>query len=1600
MDSGLLGHGGAHALNVCVVDVSLGRILGVIIVDLGIVGVQSDDVPDQSGQVVKTHLGGQSLGQQCLCLFLQLLGVGNSRLLVGLACLQGGGCLLGSQDVVEEETAILLGKLGSHVTVVGSEECADGGDPTLYVCLVGNVSSDIGLKARTGIGGGDAVSLHTLGKQELQAVKGVGGGLHDRQRSLCGGNDLNQHLGVVVDLNVVANIGSAGRRSQILDLTGAFGAHQSTFDLVNVSLQLLGGDDVLQTVVAVGDLMDLTLGAGQRAQSRMHAAESSVQLEVVDHVGTRLVGVQIQIPERQCKSGLIISAQQLVIVAVQLDEELILDVLDDLSVCLLLREDGIQRNTITQQLADVQNETVHGRSVSNETVFSIQLCVGQIAVGLQIAEENVGRRILDKAEVALGDCEELLLQQADDRLTVVVVLALHLVDDQHVLDLKEGLQCEVRTREGELHTGHSIAVRKSLTVELLDLGLDVGGALVAKAQDQGTALLGGLDDGVDLGQRILDLDDVLGHAGDRAGQVSLTLLKRLHGSGQILGSSRLICLDCLQIGIRHAILGQRSEEAVGQILRGSVGNARATCIVAGGALDHVLDGLAHSPDVLAGLGHRFALHLLQERLLVALEAHDPIELLLEVTVQLVGIGYADAAEEVVINDEHGLQILHLGIQLVVDLNHVVEPNVVTDRIVLAQVGVVLQILRVLVGQRKIHRSAVLNSLQLGVIQVALHVQGGSREVHVAVQHDAQEGHAVAGGQITGGINGCAQDMVDVLPRVGVTAVNHDLQLVLGVGDKLQCLRDEALCVLAVVRLILVEVGVQSRAERAYRNTAHVVVRQVLLHELGVEMLEICRGDGQLIIALVPLLGRHILTLVSITVVDGTDRMLSHREAVKELGSGGVREVKVGIDTQPALALGCRIKQLLHGHSLGHGLLPLQTVGDGGIHTAVGKARQLEVDVGNALLGKLLIHGVYVLGRGQGSLDLHGDGEDLFHGLHSAEGLDIQRNVVRHRACIQCRQLSLFDQTVTVGHRHTQPAGLVAIALLDGAGLDSLSRQSLVSQQGDVDLVAADVLTVGDHGHLGVVTDGNSVSKVVFVARTGVAVHRDGIVLVQGTCMGVGQSRKCLALLDHSGKAALLDALGHLCVLNEISDCLQVIRKSIRRVGIHRLLDDVIRDGVDGGHDVLTEGLVVLNEIVVHGVLHDTVDGIGRHLLIFHLQVVVCVVLAVDLGGDGLTVGGIDLHVLKGEQCARAVGEEGVSLVVVVTCTQEGQDLQIVDLERRLVEADTVGGQTDGKAGLVNGILQRHLEQRRILLLAGVLGLLMVEIHLLVGVVGAGDLDDLLDLLDLVGRHRGLQNVDVHVLQNGVHGQHVLLHGFGHGIVQRLALVVVDLLMEVECLAIHGVREILVLNDPLGFLVGNAVVFAHRIEDQRLEAALLNGAGDEASCLLASDGVLDAKSVFDVLDLDLILSSGLLEAVVDLLVVVADLGKGHDDLRHQLVFNAFGRRGIADVVGVGKEDLTRGHILDRHLARLLVGVDGVVPLRRPFLHGGELLFRRLILRGMIVRRSRLGVVLLLGRRRSRCAGSSLLCRYSQDGKSGQRTAQHQNRQEERHIFFET
>ena len=258
---------------------------------------------------------------------------------------------------------------------------------------------------------------------------------------------------------------------------------------------------------------------------------------------------------------------------------------------------------------------------------------------------------------------------------------------------------------------------------------------------------------------------------------------------------------------------------------------------------------------------------------------------------------------------------------------------------------------------------------------------------------------------------------------------------------------------------------------------------------------------------------------------------------------------------------------------------------------------------------------------------------------------------------------------------------------------------------------------------------------------------------------------------------------------------------------------------------------------------------------------------------------------------------------------------------------------------------------------------MVVVHLLVGILRAGGLDQLLHLFDLGGAGCGVKDPDVHLCGDGEGSKHILLQsvcGAGIQILHTVGTAIVSqklLIVEVVFIA--------------------AIVLQHGSQYLLPEAGVLDPTGNQVSGLLTADDVLHTDTVLDILDRDLIPEGGVLIAAEFLLLAVIRVLD--DDLGEILILDAFRRIAGSHIIGVGTDDLTGDSILHRHLTGVLVTVDLIVALCELQLHSGEFILRCGEHLCQII-----DLIFLFRFRLSRC----LLSRH-RDSENRHDTAQHDN-----------
>ena len=480
------------------------------------------------------------------------------------------------------------------------------------------------------------------------------------------------------------------------------------------------------------------------------------------------------------------------------------------------------------------------------------------------------------------------------------------------------------------------------------------------------------------------------------------------------------------------------------------------------------------------------------------------------------------------------------------------------------------------------------------------------------------------------------------------------------------------------------------------------------------MAEVCGRERKLIVAYVCVLCRAVFTLTCVTSVDCLCGMLVGIESVKESICGVEYEIKIR-EKSKALLL-CVFGELLKIHLLGYRALPLEIVRYGRTcKTAVGKALHNEVYVCDRVVAKILevsVHSLYVLKGRQRRHYVDRDRKEFFRGLQSSEYLNVKRNIIAYvLGCKSCKYLEILLKIVAVCKSHTNVRRLIV-----SLGNSALSYRLSVSLLGDLvlgkhyvtHLVAARVLSCRNDRPLGVRTDRDSICDVIRVGRSGVHRKSYGVVLTRNAAVRGGKLDKRVTLFNDRYKSAIL------CVFN----------------------GSLVSVSVGLG---LCEIFLLIN----------TVNGITDNLLIHTGYLMVSVILTVNLTRDKLTCSE-NCDLLEIKERSRTVGEEGVTLVGVHTCSHVREYLDIVETVERLVETDTVCGKSYNKSRVLNGVLKSHLEQRIVLCFSLILYVSMILFHVLEGVFLAVLLDKSLLLLDGLLTHVCLvEHVDRKALIGGI-----------------------------------------------------------------------------------------------------------------------------------------------------------------------------------------------------------------------------------------------------------
>ena len=735
-----------------------------------------------------------------------------------------------------------------------------------------------------------------------------------------------------------------------------------------------------------------------------------------------------------------------------------------------------------------------------------------------------------------------------------------------------------------------------------------------------------------------------------------------------------------------------------------------------------------------------------------------------------------------------------------------------------------------------------------------------------MQNRAEERNRASRLDVTAGIQLQIEDVAHIAPCISVAAVHHHFIVL---ADILECVNGEVLAVLAVVRIVLVKVGVQRIAKRADRDGGDIVLA-VFLQQFLIEFAVAGRRNRERIEADVFLLRRAVLSLGRIAVINGLDRVLFEVQRVEERVLGAVREVEIGIQTDLTAViclvdLLCLFQQILEARFAADLSDPRERGRNLGIHTAVCKARKLEVDVGNARFGKPFVHIQHVVKGGERRHQVDRDGCNGLLRFHRAEHFHVQRDVLCNILLGQFGQHAFIDQIIPISVRHAEPRSVVVRSRLT-------CREFLVAEQLILNRDISRVLPVGNNRPCLTARNRNGIRNVVAVLRLRVEVvaHR---CIVRNIPREIGlQLAERFARFDDGNISAFVG--GFLNFSDQLRFFLFQFRQDLL-LG-HNGIGNAFGCGF-APHDRLLGCGIFLAGIHQFGI-GVGVDHLGcnrsvnrrtdRLLVSGSGDLMVGVVLTVDLAANRVRLAQIEVKERTG-----AIREEVVTLVFGIARAHVRQNRKILQHIGRHVVLQAVDRHTNRQPAVVQRVLQRQFEGRIFLFLCHIAGFLVVRVHLFERVVRTVLADVILHhlLLD-VRRVRG-EHADRQILSGRV-GAGVLLDAifllrlrFHFGGILFL-IVGVDL-VDVEETVILRLTQLASLNRIKQRLVNQVlVVLFGKLSRNQLPERFL------------SDGVLHANAVFDLGDLDLIQHCGILKTVQRFGRIVLGLFVLHDHLRHQ------------------------------------------------------------------------------------------------------------------------
>ena len=376
-------------------------------------------------------------------------------------------------------------------------------------------------------------------------------------------------------------------------------------------------------------------------------------------------------------------------------------------------------------------------------------------------------------------------------------------------------------------------------------------------------------------------------------------------------------------------------------------------------------------------------------------------------------------------DNAGLNVLEDLVDLLIACDKVIYPDIVTNRIVNAGVVVFLKLLGVSVGEDELDGCAVLDRSEKCVIDVTFHIDSRACKLNVSVENDSKERNCCRGTCMTAGVGSRLGDVINVLPRVNVTAGGEHL-LILRI-KVLECLCRKELGVLAVVRLILVKVGGEVGSESRYRNSDRLVLK-VILGQLSVEVVEICGRHSKLKVVDEGLSCSAVFTLTCVTVVNSLYSVLVKDKRIKEGVRGAESKVKVGINAV-SVSL-CILEQLFKVDLLLNCVVPVEIVGYLlCLKTTLGITRKDEVDVLNSVFGELSVHLLNIREGCQRNLGGIRNREESLSCYRASEGLDVERNIFLNVLFCKSCENAVTNEVIAVCFSHSHIIGGIGVCKL-------------------------------------------------------------------------------------------------------------------------------------------------------------------------------------------------------------------------------------------------------------------------------------------------------------------------------------------------------------------------------------------------------------------------------------------------------------------------------------------------------------------------------------------------------------------------------------------